>query len=103
MQLALNILDFPCYNSLSLFTSIRDCDKWNATLDAKFFNKGLPFRTADWDRLLGNYSAVTFPQELLSAYPDAKVVLVERDIEKWYESTSGRWTLGWLNATSLEV
>ena len=137
MQPASNILGFPCYRGLSLFTNIRDCEIWNSALDAKFFNKGPPFRKSDWDALLGNYSAVSdlpaiaFPQELLSAYPDAKVVLVERGIEKWYksfdegvmqnvwnpflrfiakldwrfvsrlESTSGRWTRGWLNATSL--
>ena len=80
---------------------------------------------------MANLPAVAFPQELLSAYPDAKVVLVERGIEKWYksfdegvmqniwspvlrfiakpdwhfvgrlESTSRRWTRAWLSATSL--
>lgn len=137
MELALNILGFPCYHGFSLFANTCDCDVWNSALDAKFFNKGKPFSTLDWDALLGNYSAVcdlpavAFPQELLFAYPDAKVVLVERDIEKWYksfdervmqnvwnpvlrfiakldwrfvgrlESTSRRWTRGWLDATSL--
>jgi hypothetical protein len=137
MQLALNILGSPCYHGFSLFANIRDCDLWNSALGAKFFNKGLPFSKSDWGALLENYSAVSdlpavaFPQELLSAYPDAKVVLVERDIEKWYksfdegvmqnvwnpvlrfiakldwrfvsrlESTSRRWTRGWLKATSL--
>jgi hypothetical protein len=137
MRLALNILDFPYYHGLSLFTNIRDCGIWNSALDAKFFTNGPDFSKAYWDTLLGNYSAVTdlpavaFPQELLSTYPDAKVVLFERDIEKWHrsfdkdamqnvwnpvlrftakldwrfvgrlESTSRRWTRAWLHATSL--
>ncbi|TVY88439.1 hypothetical protein LAWI1_G005190 [Lachnellula willkommii] len=138
MQLALNILGFPCYHGLTLFSNLRDCALWNAALDAKFFHKGRTFTTADWDRLLGNYSAVAdlpavaFPEDLIAAYPDARVVLVERDIERWYksfdegvmqnvwspvlrliakldwnfvgklESISGRWTVGWLRANSLE-
>ncbi len=42
--------------------------------------------------LVGNYGGVcdalfiTFVPELIEAYPDAVVVLVERDIEAWYKS-----------------
>ncbi len=109
---------------------------WNEALDAKFFGKGQLFTRTDWDQLLGNYSAVAnlpaiaFSEDLLRCYPDAKVVLVERDIDRWYESfndsiitniyspflqlvarldsrfvgklggTSGRWTEGWMEAHS---
>ena len=44
------------------------------------------------DALLVNYGAVTdlptilFAEELIRAYPESKVVLVERDIETWYRS-----------------
>lgn len=50
------------------------------------------FTREKWDQLLGHAGAVTdapaicFSEELIEAYPDAKVVLVERDIEKWYKS-----------------
>jgi hypothetical protein len=78
---------------------------WNAAFDAKFCGKGKPFTRADWDRLLAEYGAVTdvlaiaFSEELIAAYPEAKVVLMERDIEKWYVSfddavikvTWGKW------------
>ena len=30
--------------------------------------------------------AICFAEELINAYPEAKVVLVERDVEKWYQS-----------------
>lgn len=46
---------------------------------------------ADWDRLFGPCEAVTdmgsfFALELIASYPEAKVVLVERDVEAWYRS-----------------
>ena len=136
MQLALNILGYPCYHGLTLIANIRDTEMWNEALDAKFFGKGELFTRADWDQLLGGYSAVAdlpailFAEEFLHYYPDSKVVLVERDVEKWYQSfndgvilnvwspvirmiarldsrfvgrlagTSGRWTEGWMEAHS---
>lgn len=92
MQLALGILGYPCYHGLTLIANVRDTEMWDKALDAKFFGKGEPFTRADWDQLLGNYSAVAdlpaiaFPEDLLQCYPDAKVVLVKRDVEKWYHS-----------------
>lgn len=49
------------------------------------------FTRADWDKLFGEYDAITdigavFAEELAAAYPEAKVVIVQRDIDKWYES-----------------
>lgn len=136
MQLALNILGIPCYHGLTLIGNVRDTEMWNEALDAKYFGKGKLFTRTDWDRLLGNYSAIAdlpaiaFAEDLLHCYPDAKVVLVERDLEKWYKSfndgiianvwspiirliaqldtrfvgklggTSRRWTEGWIEAHS---
>ena len=136
LQLALNILGYPCYHGLTLIANVRDTEMWNEALDAKFFGKGSLFTQSDWDQLLGNYSAVAdlpavaFSEDLLHCYPDAKVVLVERDIERWYQSfndgvimnvrspvvrliarldtrfvgklgaTSQRWTEGWFGAHS---
>ena len=51
-----------------------------------------PHTRADWDELWGSkYEAVTdlaspFALELIRAYPDAKVVLVRRDFERWWPS-----------------
>ena len=30
--------------------------------------------------------AAAFPEDLIKAYPDAKVILIERDEEAWFES-----------------
>ncbi|KAJ5662714.1 hypothetical protein N7462_011640 [Penicillium macrosclerotiorum] len=51
-----------------------------------------PFTRTDWDELWGNkYDAVTdlaspFTLELIKAYPDAKVIIVEREYAKWWPS-----------------
>ena len=136
MQFALDILGIPCYHSMLMWHNNLDCKMWDEALDAKFFGKGKPFTRADWDQLLGSHSAVAdvpaiaFAEELIEAYPEAKVVLVERDIESWYKSfneaviwdlhswpmyfaakldpyflrpitaTHHRWKTGWWNAHS---
>ncbi|KAL2104779.1 hypothetical protein VUR80DRAFT_9673 [Thermomyces stellatus] len=50
-----------------------------------------PFARHDWDSMWRGYDiatdlAVPFTLELIRAYPDAKVVVVERDFESWWES-----------------
>ncbi|KAF4454858.1 hypothetical protein F53441_2728 [Fusarium austroafricanum] len=54
---------------------------------------GKPFTRAEWDELFGEYDAVSdiaafFAEQLIPTYPEAKVILVERDIEKWFPSMS---------------
>ena len=66
---------------------------WTEALRAKF-EDGKPFGHAEFDNLLGKWGATTeqpvsfLPEEMLAAYPDAKVILVERDVERWYKSFS---------------
>ncbi|KAI1264940.1 efflux pump antibiotic resistance protein [Xylariaceae sp. FL1019] len=92
MQTALKILGMPTYHAFELYDHVDHCADWNKALDAKFFGQGKPFLRAEWDNLLADYGAVTdvpaivFSEELIAAYPEAKVVLVERDIDKWYKS-----------------
>jgi hypothetical protein len=50
------------------------------------------FTRSDWDNLWGNnYDIVTdlacpFTDQLIQAYPDAKVVIVQRDFDSWWNS-----------------
>ena len=66
--------------------------RWLSAVNAKFFSFGKPFSRADWDELLGHCAAVTdmpcaaFWSELVQAYPEAKVVLVQREEGRWAES-----------------
>lgn len=65
---------------------------WVSAYDAKFAGKGKPFTRTEWDQLLSEYGAVTdvpalaFSEDLIHAYPEAKIVLMERDIDKWFKS-----------------
>ncbi len=92
MQAAFNILGIPCCHSFSLYNHIRDCGMWIQAFDAKFHTKAEPFTLTQWDQLLAEYGAITdvpalaFWQDLIVAYPDAKIVLMERDIDRWYKS-----------------
>ncbi|KAH8647068.1 P-loop containing nucleoside triphosphate hydrolase protein [Tricladium varicosporioides] len=95
MQLALEILGIPTFHSFDLFTNTKDCALWSELLDAKYFSNSVTPRKlsrSDFDSLLGHYSGasdvpcIAFTPELIAAYPEAKVILVDRDIEKWYNS-----------------
>jgi hypothetical protein len=64
---------------------------WTEALEAKFVN-GKPFGRKEFDNLLGKWGATTDQpvsfqaEDILEAYPDAKVILVERDVDRWYKS-----------------
>jgi hypothetical protein len=51
-----------------------------------------PYTRKDWDALWGGFdvltdlAAVPWTLQLIEAYPDAKVVIVERDVDKWWPS-----------------
>lgn len=50
-----------------------------------------PFTRENWEEIFGGYDAVTdaagfFVPQLVTAYPDAKVVLVQRDFDAWWRS-----------------
>lgn len=66
---------------------------WIRAIKAKYAGEG-SFEKEDWDKLLGNCQAVAdipaafFGPELAEIYPDAKVIILNRDPAKWYESVS---------------
>ncbi|KAM3506239.1 hypothetical protein MY11210_007635 [Beauveria gryllotalpidicola] len=70
-----------------------DALMWMDALTAKYDGKGPKFTRAEWDQLLGHCQAVcdwpsiAFAKELIEAYPEAKVVLTNRDVHSWHAST----------------
>lgn len=61
-------------------------------LEAKFLGKGRTFGRQEFDRILKPYAAcadcpvVALATDLIEAYPDAKIILVERDVDSWLDS-----------------
>ncbi|KXJ87161.1 P-loop containing nucleoside triphosphate hydrolase protein, partial [Microdochium bolleyi] len=98
MREALQILlGEPIYHALELFDHVDHCAQWTSAINAKFGDESNSAREAlvrNIDKLLplGDYAAITdvpaicFGEELVEAFPESKVVLVERDIETWYTS-----------------
>ncbi|KAL7929689.1 P-loop containing nucleoside triphosphate hydrolase protein [Trichoderma chlorosporum] len=70
-----------------------DALMWMDALCAKYEKQGKPFTREDWDQLLGtsqavcDWPAIAFAKELIEAYPEAKVVLTNRDVDSWHAST----------------
>ncbi|KAG9758079.1 hypothetical protein KCU73_g4083, partial [Aureobasidium melanogenum] len=94
MKAAYEILGYPTYHYVSMMENPPDLDLWLSALRRKYspHPDEKPFTVAEWNALLGHVSAVTdspinaFGPELITAYPHAKVVLVEREVESWYKS-----------------
>lgn len=64
---------------LSIYRNPPDSVLWSEAIDAKYYSKGRPFTRTDWDQLLGHCASVA--EESISAYPEAKVILTNRDID----------------------
>lgn len=93
MRRATELLGYPNpYHFSSQLDNVRDFDAWLEAMRAKYDGVGTPPDKAFFDGMLGHCGAVTdmpcilFAAELVKFYPDAKVVLVERDLESWYAS-----------------
>src|SRR5437879_1520361 len=86
LKLALEALGFgPCYQLVDVLKNPQAPDWWyEAAQD--------PAR-ADWGKIFAGYNATvdwpnaTYYKELAEAYPDAKVILTERDPDAWFDST----------------
>ena len=107
MQAALELIGYkPSYHGFTALSNPDHLTAWTAALEAKYHNNGKLFTRQDWDRLLAYHGAVTdspcicFAEELINAYPEAKVVLVERDVDTWYESFEELITAYYLPITS---
>jgi hypothetical protein len=86
LKIALEMLGFaPCYHMVEVFTHPGHSEAWEEAARSG---------TADWNALIGEYKAAVdwpssyFWRELMAEYPDAKVILTERDADAWYKSIS---------------
>lgn len=93
MQKALTSLGYPTSHGFDMYRNKPDCDMWIEAINVKFHgDTSVKLDRNFWDKLLGHVSAVTdtpanmFAEELIESYPEAKVILTERDVDKWYPS-----------------
>lgn len=85
VKAALERLGFgPCYHGMEALRRSTDGDHWLAAYDA-----GGDF---DWSLIFDGYRATLdwptayFWEQLATAYPDAKILLTDRDPESWWNS-----------------
>ncbi|OGM50741.1 putative NAD dependent epimerase/dehydratase [Aspergillus bombycis] len=94
LYVALKELGYTCYHmaECNLDQQNDSLRLWNRAIDAKFSGNGRKFAGADFDQMLWRYDAITdipcilFVEELMDAYPDARIVLTTRPVEPWLAS-----------------
>jgi sulfotransferase family protein len=84
LGLALEKLGFgPCYTLHEVAKNPNHREVWNNAMNKKPIN---------WEDLFSSYKSavewpsVTFFEELVQQFPDAKIILTMKDPESWYES-----------------
>jgi hypothetical protein len=84
LKLALEQLGFgPCYHMVEVFRNAESPGLWIDAADG----------ISNWDKIFRGYNAcvdwpaATFYASLAHRYPEAKVILTERDPEVWFRST----------------
>lgn len=107
MYMALTKLGYKTYHfkEVGEKQNVRDhhIPCWKEAFDAKLYGRGQPYGREEFDKLLSRYSAVTdapcacFAEALIAAYPNAKVILSTRDVERWMASMETAYykILGW--------
>ena len=92
MKLALEALGYhEVYHFFNSFSNVRDHNIWVPLLKAKYSGQEVNWR-AQFDKIFGHCAAVSdtpaifSAKELVEAHPEAKVILVEREIEVWLKS-----------------
>lgn len=93
MMAAYRILGYTTYHGFDFIASVPHQPIWDRAVEGKF-GRAPRFTKSDWEseeflgpyQVLSDYPVLTFSAEFLEMWPDAKVVLVERDLDKWDRS-----------------
>ena len=97
LKLALEQLGFgPCHHMAEMIAHPEMASLWIAAAEGR----------PDWDAIFANYKACAdapscmYWREIAAKYPQAKVILTERDPEEWFESTQATvFSPEWIAAT----
>ncbi|KAF4779697.1 endonuclease exonuclease phosphatase family protein [Colletotrichum scovillei] len=82
MKAAYEELGMPTYHGFVYIERPQDHLRWFDAVQAKYYGNGKPFTTEDFNELVGEWAVVSDNP----AIGFAKVVLVYRDLDKWYKS-----------------
>ncbi|KAL5116186.1 hypothetical protein ACEQ8H_005963 [Pleosporales sp. CAS-2024a] len=94
---ALRRLGYTPHQMREVLLHPKDLALWQEGLDLTYISPSQqaskkPYGKAEFDKLLGDYDVVmdipgcVFANELIEAYPEAKVILTTRDYKSWEES-----------------
>ncbi|KAF4977239.1 hypothetical protein FZEAL_6203 [Fusarium zealandicum] len=96
MAEALTVLGYKdVYHGTKAIDNAEDWAIMEHAADASFPNlptyTGKPFTREDWEQLWGHCEATTdvasvFAPKLIEAFPEAKVIVVKRDFDRWFKS-----------------
>jgi hypothetical protein len=93
VKAALERLGFgPCYHGMEALRRSKDGEHWLAAYEAG--------GEVDWSLIFKGYRAtldwptIYFWEQLAAAYPDAKILLTDRDPESWWASHSQMFQVG---------
>ena len=104
LMTALQKLGYTPYHMVVAMGSPKNnLNLWGEGVKAKHGGEGKKWGHEELDKMLGEYDALldvpclSFVEELVAAYPDAKVVLSSRDLEPWLMSldSTGGHVLRW--------
>ena len=90
LRIALKELGYSPYHGWCLMENPPDCVLWKEALTAKYEGQGKRYGRKEFDAIF--YDSDTcldipsslFVEELIAAYPDAKVLVTTRDLDSWY-------------------
>ena len=90
---ALTILGYKVHKGVGhSFTEKNHLPEFTSAIRAKYYGEGRQYTKQDYDRFIGCYDGAhglglaALSDELVQAYPEAKVILMPRDPATWIES-----------------
>lgn len=92
IRAALNILDYTTFHGSMMNQSPELYPYWTEALSAYHYGTCKPYGRIEYEKLLGDFNVScnlpgTFVwKDLVDAYPEAKIILTNRDVDSWIKS-----------------
>ncbi|EFQ94127.1 hypothetical protein P3342_007202 [Pyrenophora teres f. teres] len=89
---ALTILGYKTYHGAEVMRrGVPHLEIFEEALGAKYMGIGKPYSRPELDKWLADYDAIVeipsvLLEEFVNAYPQAKILHLDRDVDKWYAS-----------------